>query len=227
MEMVKKEILKLLQVGMIYPISDSKWVSPTQVIPKKSGVMVVANQHAELVPTRVQNGWPVCIDYHRLNAVTRKDHFSLPFIDQIVERLAEQGIVLGHVVSSNGIEVDKAKIDTIQSLPYPTNVREVRSFLGQAGFYHSFIKDFSKVASPLCKLLPKNVDLEFYLACKEAFDILKAKLTTTPIIQAPDWSIPFELMCDASDYALGAVLGQKVGRVPHMIYYESMTLSKA
>ena len=72
-EVVKKEVLKLLDVGVIYPIADSKWVSPTQVVPKKSGVTVVANEHNELIPTRVTTGWRVCIDYRKLNYGTRKD----------------------------------------------------------------------------------------------------------------------------------------------------------
>ncbi|CAL9018350.1 unnamed protein product [Prunus brigantina] len=88
MEVVKKEIIKLLDCGVIYPISDSRWVSPVQVVPKKSGVTVVKNEENELVPTRIQTGWRVCIDYRKLNATTRKDHFPLPFIDQMLERLA-------------------------------------------------------------------------------------------------------------------------------------------
>lgn len=88
MEVVKKEILKLLSAGVIYPISDSEWVSPIHVVPKKTGLTVVENKEGELVPTRVQNGWTVCIDYRKLNAATRKDHFPLPFIDQMLERLA-------------------------------------------------------------------------------------------------------------------------------------------
>ena len=87
-EVVKKEVLKLLDVGVIYPIADSKWVSPTQVVPKKSGVTVVANENNELIPTRVTSGWRVCIDYRKLNAGTRKDHFPLPFVDQMLERVA-------------------------------------------------------------------------------------------------------------------------------------------
>ena len=87
-EVVKKEVLKLLDVGVIYPIVDRKWVSPTQVVPKKSGVTVVANEHNELIPTRVTAGWRVCIDYRKLNAGTRKDHFPLPFVDQMLERVA-------------------------------------------------------------------------------------------------------------------------------------------
>ena len=87
-EVVKKEVLKLLDVGVIYPIADNKWVSPTQVVPKKSGVTVVANENNELIPTRVTSGWRVCIDYRKLNAGTRKDHFPLPFVDQMLERVA-------------------------------------------------------------------------------------------------------------------------------------------
>jgi hypothetical protein len=99
--------------------------------------------------------------------------------------MVEQGIVLGHVVSSRGIEVDKAKVDIIQSLPYPTSVQEVRSFLTHAGFYQRFIKDFSKMALPLCKLLQKDVAFELNEACKKAFDKLKELLTSTPVIQPP------------------------------------------
>jgi nitrogen fixation protein len=87
-EVVKTEVLKLLDAGIIYPISDSKWVSPTQVVPKKSGVTVVKNEHGELVPTKLVTGWRMCIDYRKLNAATRKDHFPLPFIDQVLERVA-------------------------------------------------------------------------------------------------------------------------------------------
>ena len=87
-EVVKKEVLKLLDVGVIYPIIDSKWVSPIQVVLKKSRVTMVANEHNELIPTRVTLGWRVCIDYRKLNASTRKDHFPPPFVDQMLERVA-------------------------------------------------------------------------------------------------------------------------------------------
>ncbi|KAM2615083.1 hypothetical protein TB2_029630 [Malus domestica] len=88
MEVVRKEIIKLLDCGVNYPISDSRWVSPVQVVPKKSGVTMVKNEKNELVPTRIQTGWRVCIDYRKLNTTIRKDHFPLPFIDQMLERLA-------------------------------------------------------------------------------------------------------------------------------------------
>ncbi|KAM2325841.1 hypothetical protein ACFX1X_025140 [Malus domestica] len=89
MDVVKKEIIKLLDCGVIYPIFYSHWVSPVQVVPKKSEVTVVKNEDNELVPTRIQTEWRICIDYRKLNATTRKDHFPLPFIDQMLERLAD------------------------------------------------------------------------------------------------------------------------------------------
>ncbi|GJT71450.1 DNA-directed DNA polymerase [Tanacetum coccineum] len=339
MEVVKKEIQKLLDAGIIYLISDNKWVSPIQVVPKKTGVTVVENSDGELVTTRAQNDWRICIYYRKLNALTRKDHFPIPFIDQMLERLAgqayyccldgysgfhqipvapedqekttftcpfgtfafrrmsfglcnapttfqrcmvsifseyvkdiievfmddlyshgdsfdsclinlekilkrciesnlvlnyekcqfmvDQGNILGHIVSAKGFEVDKAKIDVIKSLPYPKNVREVRSFLGHAGFYRRFIKDFSKTSQPLCRLLQKDVAFEFDDDCKIAFDKLKEFLTSSSIIQPPDWNLPFEIMSDASNYAVGAVLGQRVGKSAHVIYYASRTLDSA
>ncbi|XP_057250066.1 uncharacterized protein LOC130591153 [Beta vulgaris subsp. vulgaris] len=87
-EVVKKEVMKLLDAGIIYPIADSKWVSPVQVVPKKGGMTVVKNEKNELIPTRTVTGWRMCIDYRRLNMATKKDHFPLPFIDQMLERLA-------------------------------------------------------------------------------------------------------------------------------------------
>ncbi|GKB63448.1 reverse transcriptase domain-containing protein [Tanacetum coccineum] len=87
-EVIKKEVLKLLDAGMIYPISDSPWVSPVHCVPKKGGITVVANEENELISTRLVTGWRVCIDYRKLNEATRKDHFPLPFMDQMIERLA-------------------------------------------------------------------------------------------------------------------------------------------
>ncbi|XP_054785903.1 uncharacterized protein LOC129292363 [Prosopis cineraria] len=133
----------------------------------------------------------------------------------------------GYVVSERGIEVDKVKVDVITSLPYPTSVREVHSFLGHAGFYRRFIQDFSKIALPLSRLLRKDVDFKFDKACEQALDELKKRLTTSPIIQPPNWDLPFELLYDASNYALGAVLSQRVDKKSHVIAYASRTLDVA
>ncbi|KAL5564880.1 hypothetical protein UlMin_028044 [Ulmus minor] len=102
--------------------------------------------------------------------------------------MVNEGIVLGHVISNKGLEVDKAKIDIMRSLPPPTCVRKVRSFLGHAGFYRRFIKDFSKISRPLCHLLQKEVPFEFDEDCLKAFEKLRELLTTAPIIQPPNWS---------------------------------------
>ncbi|WVZ24196.1 hypothetical protein V8G54_002740 [Vigna mungo] len=260
-EVVTKEVIKLLDAGIIYPISDSEWVSPVHVVPKKGGMTVVTNENNELIPTRKSH-------------VTRKDHFPLPFIDQMLEKLAghayycfldgysgynqiavapedrektaftcpygvfayrrmsfglynapatfqrcmfsifsdliencieifmddfsvfgssfdsswmtflylanltlvlkrcqetnlvlnwekchfmvREGIVLGHHISAKGIEIDKAKVEVIEQLPPPVNVKGVRSFLGHAGFYRRFIKDFSKIVKPMTNLLEKE-----------------------------------------------------------------------
>ncbi|KAL8104495.1 hypothetical protein AgCh_028640 [Apium graveolens] len=338
-EVVKKEILKWLDAGIIYPISDSSWVSPVQCVPKKGGITVVANEKNELIPTRTVTGWRVCMDYRKLNKATRKDHFPLPFIDQMLDRLAgheyfclldgysgynqiciapedqekttftcpfgtfafrrvsfglcgapatfqrcmmaifsdmignnvevfmddfsvfghsydeclnnlravlkrcvetnlvlnwekchfmvREGIILGHKVSSKGLEVDKAKVGVIKNLPPPNSVKGIRSFLGHAGFYRRFIKDFSKISKPLCNLLEKDVPFKFDDECLAAFETLKKSLITAPVITAPDWTEPFEMMCDASDYAVGAVLGQRKKNIFQVVYYASKTLNGA
>ncbi|KAG7556883.1 Integrase catalytic core [Arabidopsis suecica] len=338
-EVVKKEILKLLDADVIYPISDSTWVSPVHCVPKKGGMTVVRNEKDELIPTRTITGHRMCIDYRKLNAASRKDHFPLPFIDQMLERLANhpyycfldgysgffqipihpndqekttftcpygtfaykrmpfglcnapatfqrcmtsifsdlieemvevfmddfsvygssfsscllnlcrvltrceetnlvlnwekchfmvrEGIVLGHKISEKGIEVDKGKIEVMMQLQPPKTVKDIRSFLGHAGFYRRFIKDFSKIARPLTRLLCKEAEFEFDEDCLKAFHTIKEALVTAPVVQAPNWDYPFEIMCDASDYAVGAVLGQRIDKKLHVIYYASRTLDEA
>ncbi|GJT15407.1 reverse transcriptase domain-containing protein [Tanacetum coccineum] len=231
-DVIKKEVEKLLDAGLIYPISDSPWVSPVHCVPKKGGMTVVKNEENELVPTRLVTGWRVCIDYRKLNEATCKDHFPLPFMDQMLERLAGNEFycfldgflgyfqipidpkdqkkttftshntelslfgdsfssdlqirqnasdyvntqistkwkraisclkkhVLGQKISRKGIEVDKAKVDVISKLPHPTTVKGIRSFLGHAGFYRRFIKDFSKISRPMTHLLEKKYSFHF------------------------------------------------------------------
>ncbi|GJV02692.1 reverse transcriptase domain-containing protein [Tanacetum coccineum] len=311
-DVIKKEVEKLLDAGLIYPIS---------------------------IVLGLVTGWRVCIDYRKLNEATRKDHFPLPFMDQMLERLAgneyycfldgfsgyfhipidpndqekttftcpygtfayrrmpfglcnapgtfqrcmmaifhdmiektmevfmddfsvfgdsfstcltnlekmlkrcedtnlalnwekshfmvKEGIVLGHKISKKGIEVDKAKIDVISKLPHPTTVKGIQSFLGHAGFYRRFIKDFSKISRPMTHLLEKNTPFIFSEDCILAFQTLKKKLTEAPILIAPNWDQPFEIMCDASDYAIGAVLGQRIEKHFRPIHYASKTMTEA
>ncbi|KAK1697185.1 hypothetical protein QYE76_013882 [Lolium multiflorum] len=124
--------------------------------------------------------------------------------------MVNEGIVLGHKISERGIEVDRTKVEAIEKMPYPRDVKGIRSILGHAGFYRRFIKDFSKISKPLTNLLQKD----------------KA-LTTAPIVEPPDWNLPFEIMCDASDFAVGAVLGQRVDKKLNVIHYASKTLDAA
>ncbi|GJR14284.1 hypothetical protein Tco_0796936 [Tanacetum coccineum] len=106
--------------------------------------------------------------------------------------MVKEGIVLGHKISKKGIEVDKAKIDVIAKLPHPTTVKGIRSFLGHAGLYRRFIKDFSKISRPMTHLLKKNTPFIFSEECIQAFQTLKKKLTKAPILIAPNWDQPFE-----------------------------------
>ena len=114
--------------------------------------------------------------------------------------------------------MDKAKVEIIEKLPPPTNVKGIRSFLGHTGFYRRYINDFSKIAKPLCNLLNKETTFNSDQECVKAFECLKGKLTIAPVITAPDWNIGFEMMCDASDYEVGAVLGQRKEKLFYVIH---------
>ena len=137
--------------------------------------------------------------------------------------MVPSGIVLGHVISSKGIEVDKSKIELISKLPTPKTVKDIRSFLGHAGFYRRFIQNFSSISRPLCNLLSKEANFEWTPECQEAFKTLINKLTFAPIMQPPDWSLPFEIMCDASDYIMGAILCQHREKIKYSIHHASET----
>ena len=136
--------------------------------------------------------------------------------------MVNQGIVLGHVISNKGIEVE-----LISKLPPPTNLKVVRQFLSHEGFYRRFIKDFSKISKPLCELLVKDTKFVWDGRCQKSFEELKSHMTTTPIVRAPNWQLPFEIMCDVSDFAIGAVLGQREDGKPYVVYYASKTLNEA
>nr|GEX49992.1 reverse transcriptase domain-containing protein [Tanacetum cinerariifolium] len=134
--------------------------------------------------------------------------------------MVKEGIVLSYKISKNRLEVDRSKVDVIAKLPYPTTVEGVRSFLGHVGFYRRFIQDFSKIARPMTHLLEKETPFVFLKDCIDAFETLKKKLTEAPILVVPDWNLPFKLMCDASDFAIGAVLGQRKTKHFQPIHYD-------
>ena len=139
--------------------------------------------------------------------------------------MVKEGNVLGHRISERVIEVDKAKIETIQKLPPPSSVKGIRNFLGHMGFYRRFIKDFPKIDKPLSNLLVQGAPFEFDDQCLQALLFLKEKLVSAPIVVAPDWNLFFKLMCDASDYVIGAALDQKRERTFQVIYYTNRTLN--
>ena len=132
-----------------------------------------------------------------------------------------------HKISAAGVEVDQAKVSIIKTLLPPTTIKGIRSFLGHAGFYRRFIKDFSKISRPLCRLLEKDAKFEFDELCKAAFDEIKSRLVITPIMVTHDWNKEFEIMCDTSDYTMGAVLGQRTEKMFKAIYYASKTFNEA
>ncbi|GJZ05598.1 reverse transcriptase domain-containing protein [Tanacetum coccineum] len=171
-DVIKKEVEKLLDAGLIYPISDSPWVSPVHCVPKKG-----------------------------------------------------EGIVLGHKISRKGIEVDKAKVDVISKLPHPTTVKGIRSFLGHAGFYRRFIKDFSKISRPRPSLREEHLFHFLQKICILAFPNIEKKYTKAPILHGSDLGLTFEIMCDASDYAIGAV--QRIEKHFRPIHYASKTMTEA
>ncbi|KAK1696156.1 hypothetical protein QYE76_012853 [Lolium multiflorum] len=224
-DVVRNEVLRLLEAGIIYPIADSRWVSPVHCVPKKGGMTVVPNDNDELIPQRVVVGYRMCIDYRKVNKRCEETNLVLNW--EKCHFMVNEGIVLGHKISERGIEVDRAKVEAIEKMPYPRDVKGIHSVLGHAGFYRRFIKDFSKISKPLTNLLQKDVPFVFDDDCKEAFETLKKALTTAPIVEPPDWNLPFEIMCDASDFAVGAVLGQRVDKKLNVIHYASKTLDAA
>ena len=123
--------------------------------------------------------------------------------------------------------MDKAKVDAIEKMPCSKDIKGIRSFLGHADFYRRFIKDFSKISRPLTNLLQRDIPFIFDDDYVEAFETLKKALISAPIVQPPDWNLPVEIMCDASDYVVGDVLGQRVDKKLYVIHYVSVTLDSA
>jgi hypothetical protein len=139
--------------------------------------------------------------------------------------MVQEEIVLGHKISEKGIEVDKVKIEVIKQLLSPTNVKGIHSFLWHAGFYRRFIHNFSQIARPLMHLLAKDASFVFMEECLQSFHTFKKALVSAPVIQPPNWHLPFEIMCDANDYAVGAVISHLKDKKYYAISYASNTLT--
>ncbi|OAE24162.1 hypothetical protein AXG93_2752s1770 [Marchantia polymorpha subsp. ruderalis] len=321
---VKEEIDKLKEAGFIYEVENSEWVSPIVIVKKKNGKL------------------RVCVDYKKLNAVTKKDYYPLPFIDEILEEVAghewysfgdgysgynqiqialedqlkttfttpwgtfafrvmpfglcnapatfqrfmnrvfepfigkfvrdfiddfcvygrkadhfdhlikilqrleeakaslnpekcifgcEEGLLLGHIISKNGIAVDPEKVTRIMELPFPATLTKLRQFLGMVGYYRRFILSFSNKAHALTNYMKKGVEYELIFkdeAAKTAFEVLKKALVTAPILAKPDWGKPFILYTDASNIAVGCTLSQLDDeKHDHPIAYASRQMVQA
>ncbi|GJZ75757.1 reverse transcriptase domain-containing protein [Tanacetum coccineum] len=191
-DVIKAEVIKLLDVGLIYLISDSPWDA-----------------------FRLCNA-PGTFQRHDAQTVRRyQSSFKLgevPFHGQ-------RGHCPGHNISKSGIEVDRAKVNVIAKLPPPTTIKGIRSFLCYADFYKRFIQDFSKIARLMTRLLEKDTPFFFSSKCQSSFEILKKKLIEAPILVSPDWDLPFEIMCDASDFAIGVILGKRKDKYFRPIHY--------
>jgi hypothetical protein len=137
--------------------------------------------------------------------------------------MVQEGIVLGHKILEEGIKVDKVKIEVIEQLPPPTNVKGIYSFLGHARFYQRSIQKFSKIGRPLTHLLAKDAPFVFAKESLQSFHTLKEALISAPVILPHDWHLRFEIMCDAGDYAVGAVLSQSKDKKHYAISYASKT----
>ena len=138
-----------------------------------------------------------------------------------------EGIVLEHKISAVGLEVDQAKVSIIKTFLPPTTIQGIRSFLRHAGFYRIFIRDFSKISRPLCRLLEIDAKFDLDGSCLSTFEDIKSILIVAPILATPDWNKEFQIMCDASDYAMGTILVQRTEKIFRVIYYGEKTFSEA
>nr|GEZ14798.1 reverse transcriptase domain-containing protein [Tanacetum cinerariifolium] len=249
-DVIKKEAEKLLDDGLIYLISDSLWVSPKlerlagneyycfldgfsgyfqiPIDPRDQEKTTFTCPYGMFAYRRMPFG--LCnapSTFQRYKMLQRCEDTNVSVNREKSHFMVKEGIVLGHKISKNRIEVDKAKVDVIAKLPHPTTVKGIRSFLGQAGFYRRFIQDFPKISRPMTHLLEKNTPFILSEDCIKAFQTLKKKLTEAPILIAPNWDLPFELMCDASNFARGAVLGQRHEKRFKPMHYASKTMNDA
>nr|GEU35741.1 reverse transcriptase domain-containing protein [Tanacetum cinerariifolium] len=206
----KSALIKVLK-------SHNPWVSPVHCVPKNGGFTVVENEENELIPTRLVTRWRTMeVFMDDFSVFGNSFENCLSRLDKMLQRcedtnlslnwekshfMVKEGIVLGHKISKNRIEVDRAKVNVIAKLPHPTTVKGIGSFLGHAGFYRRFIQDFSKISRQMTRLLEKNTPFIFFEDCIKAFQTLKKKLREAPILIAPNWDLPFELIIVHTDHS--------------------------
>ncbi|GJZ95681.1 reverse transcriptase domain-containing protein [Tanacetum coccineum] len=251
-EVVKKEIVKLLDTDIIYPIADSPWVSPIHYVPKKGGITVVTNENDELVPTRTVTGWRVCIDYRKLNEATAKDHFPLPFMDQMLERLTRNKyfcflngfsgyfqILIDHMDQEKTTFTCPFGTYAYRRMPFGLCNAPATFQRCTLAIFHDMIKEsvkvfmddffvfgvsFDKCLNNLDKMLQHYKDAYLVLNWEKCHFMVKEGIV---LVTSPNWNLSFELMCNASGFAVRAVLGQKDGKNFHPVYFTSKTLNPA
>nr|GEZ76554.1 reverse transcriptase domain-containing protein [Tanacetum cinerariifolium] len=254
-DVIKQEVLKLLDAGLIYPISDSPWVSPVHYVPKNGGFTVVENEDNEIIPTRLVVGWRICIDYRKLNEATRKDHFPLPFMDQMLERLAgnQYYCFLDGFSSYFQILIDpKDQEKTTFTCPYRTFAYRRMPFrLCNApgtfqrcmrAIFHDMIEktmevfmddflvfenSFQSCLSHLERMLKRCEDTNLCLNWGKSHFMVKDGIVFSHKISKQEIEVDkAKLMCDASDFAIGAVLGQRQDKHFRPIHYASKTMTE-
>nr|GFA10261.1 reverse transcriptase domain-containing protein [Tanacetum cinerariifolium] len=243
-DVIKQEVIKLLEAGLIYPISDSLWVSPVHCVPMKRGFTVVENEDNELIPTRLVTGWRVCIDYQKLNEATRTDHFPLPFMDQMLERLARNQyycfldgtfqrcmMAIFHDMIEKTMEVfmDDFSVFGNSFQSSLSHLERMLKMCEDTNLCLNWEKSYFMVKEGIVlghKISKQRIEVD-----KAKVDVITKlphpKTVKAPILIAPDWDMPFELMCNASDFAIREVLGQHQDKHFKPIHYASKTMTEA
>ncbi|XP_070047406.1 uncharacterized protein [Nicotiana tomentosiformis] len=234
-EVVKKEIIKWLDAGVVYLIFNSSWTSTVQCVPKKGGMKVVINDKNELIPTRTVTGLADRAFYCFLDGYLGYNQILISLEDQLKTTFTCPYGTFAFKRMPFGLCNALATFQRCMIVIFTYMVKDylevfMDDFLVVRDSFDDCLANLDKVLAR-CEetnlLLEKDAKFHFDDDCMRAFELLKFKLTTTPIITAPIWGIPFELMCDASDVAVRAVLGQCINKIFHLIYYASKTMNDA